>query len=367
VNSAADRARDVWASARPALDRWRVGVPTSGATPALQEAWQAVTSVLNALYPEVPSDDAKALVGALRRDGLCTLDEAHALIDLRAAAEREGSVASGGGDLHRDLVLRAADVMERVVQTADDSVNAAPLYDEYRRASSRTVPPDVPIDRTPPGTQSPPREPASGHRASSSSASAHYSDASVEVPAPSTSRNRSNMLVVSLVVVCLVAAGLAAFLFDRVGSRDAVANGVEAYEAGQRVVARLEFERALADDPGNARALVYLGRLSREEGDLAQARRLLEQAVQRAPDNPLTHRELASALLADGQPELARRFYVRALTLDPTDRLAQGFLGCSLARLGRADEARRWLDRAGPGDWTACATTLLPARPPGMP
>jgi Flp pilus assembly protein TadD len=69
----------------------------------------------------------------------------------------------------------------------------------------------------------------------------------------------------------------------------------------------------------------------------------------------VAQRELASVLLADGNPELARRFYVRAIELDPRDRLAQGFLGCALLRLGRVDEARRWLDRAGPGEWSACA------------
>jgi tetratricopeptide (TPR) repeat protein len=160
--------------------------------------------------------------------------------------------------------------------------------------------------------------------------------------------------VVGLVVVCLLAAGLAALLFSGVGRGRPLEDGIAAYEAGQRMVARLAFEKALAADPDDARPLVYLGRLAREEGDLLQSRRLLEQAVQRAPDNPLTHRELASALLADGQPELARRFYVRALELDPSDRLAQGFLGCALMRLGRVEEARRWIERAGPGDWTGC-------------
>jgi Flp pilus assembly protein TadD len=166
--------------------------------------------------------------------------------------------------------------------------------------------------------------------------------------------------VVALVVVCLVCAGLAAVLFSRAMRGDAMEEGIAAYQAGQRVVARMAFEKALGEDPSDARPLIYLGRLSREEGDLATARRLLEQAVQRAPDNALTHRELGSALLADGQPELARRFYVRALTLDTNDRLAQGYLGCSLARLGRTDEAQRWLDRAGPGDWMACAAQPNP-------
>ena len=127
-------------------------------------------------------------------------------------------------------------------------------------------------------------------------------------------------------------------------------------------MARLNFARVAQRDPRDARPLVYLGRIAREEGDLARARRFLESAVRVEPASALANRELAATLLADGQPELARRFYVRALEQDPNDRLAQGFLGCALFRLGRVEEARRWYDRAGVGDWTACLVT-----PPAAP
>jgi tetratricopeptide (TPR) repeat protein len=302
--------------------------------------------------PHLAPGDVKALVAELRHDGLCTLDEAHVLIDLHAAAQRDDSMASAMSDMDRQLVARATEVVERVVNSADVASSTVPLQNEYRRASGGVLAADVPVDRTAAPPPPPPRD--------------AYAGAAAAAPS-SASPARANRFVIGLVVVCLVAAGVAALLFSRVLTGDPLADGIAAYESGQRVVARLEFEKALADDPTDARPLIYLGRLSREEGDVAQARRLLEQAVQRAPDNPLTHRELGSALLADGQPELARRFYVRALTLDPDDRLAQGFLGCSLARLGRVDEAQRWLMRAGPGDWNACAAAASPMRPPGMP
>lgn len=306
-------------------------------------AWQEVADALGAFAPAVSRDEAKALVAALRQQGLCTLDEAHALIDLQTLAARmaaEPDVAHQAGESTRQVVVRAEQAVQRILRTANTAEIAAPLQAEYGRAA------------VPPAAASPPPPPPPP-----------------EVAPPTASRiggtGRSSAFVVALVVVCLVAAGVAAFLFAGVGRRDPLREGITAYQAGQRMVARLAFERALADDPGGARPLIYLGRLSREEGDLPQARRLLEQAVQRAPGNALTHRELASALLADGQPELARRFYVRALELDPGDRLAQGFLGCALARLGRVDEAQRWLTRAGPGDWTACAAA--PIRVPGAP
>lgn len=353
MTASADRARDALAAARPVLNRARIGTSAVGEPEAgARDAWAAVSSVLGALLPHVAPDDVKSMVAELRHDGLCTLDEAHVLIDLHAAAQRDESGAVTVSDLDRQLVARATEVVERVVNSAGVAASTVPLQNEYRRASGGVPAVDIPVDRTaatpPPSTRD------------------EYAGAAATAPS-SASPARSNRFVVGLVVVCLVAAGLAALLFSRVLTGDPLADGIAAYQSGQRVVARLEFEKALADDPTDARPLIYLGRLSREEGDVAQARRLLEQAVQRAPDNPLTHRELASALLADGQPELARRFYVRALALDPDDRLAQGFLGCSLARLGRLDEAQRWLTRAGPGDWNACAAASSPMRPPGMP
>lgn len=343
-------ARDAYAAARPQLDAVLRTSATAGVTrDDVRTAWDAVARVLQALVPAGTATDAKSMVGALRQGGLCTLDEAHGILDLQALSARLEADPVGtpiSGDLPGRLIASAARTLDRIVQSAGEAGDAAPLYAEYARAAT---PPGAPMD-------TPPYAPASG--AATPRATPPLP------PIESTSRGRSSAFVVGLVLVCLIAAAVAAVLFTRISRQDALSEGVSAYQAGQRVAARIAFEEALADDPSDARPLVFLGRLSREEGDLGQARRLLEQAVQRDPDYALAHRELASALLADGQPELARRFYVRALTIDPNDRLAQGFLGCALARLGRIDEARRWLDRAGPGDWTACANAgVLPAPP----
>jgi tetratricopeptide (TPR) repeat protein len=354
--------------ARAALDVLRTGAITRGsaAPPDLEQVWRGVREVLVALVPQAPDGDATALVGALRQRGLCTLDEAHSLIDLHALAvrAREEHIPASG-DLPQQIVERVLVILDRVVTTAGADHDASLLQAEYGRAAPSAFPSAFPSTSpsTPPPLPATPMPARSTASSPASAAAPPFSADSAGALPESTTGARSSALVVAFVVLCLVAAGITAALFAGVGRSDPLADGIAAYQAGQRVAARVAFERAFAKDSSDARPLVYLGRLAREEGDLRDARRLLEQAVQRAPDNPLTHRELASALLADGEPELARRFYVRALTLDASDRLAQGFLGCALARLGRTDEAQRWLDRAGPGDWTVCASSALPSTP----
>ena len=159
-------------------------------------------------------------------------------------------------------------------------------------------------------------------------------------------------------LITVLAIAAAAWWMVSQRSDRAYRDGVAAYGRGARDVARTAFAQAAQQHPDDAGPLVFLGRMSREEGDLPRARRFLTTAVRIAPNSALASRELASVMLADGQPELARRFYVRALQLDPTDRVAQGFLGCALIRLNRVDEARRWTDRAGPGDWSRCVAAM---------
>lgn len=334
-----------------------------------RRAWQVVAQVLAPLTPGVapsaePLVPASPLVAALRAQGLCTLDEAHALVDLHALANRDSAEPQAGGlsgDLPRETIERATTALHRIVQTASASASTAPLTAEYKRAASASVAGQPTASTSAPtmptSVPSSVSSSVSSSRASSVASTRPAESANPLPPADTTGSARSSRFVMLFVLVCVITGAVVAALLSGVGRTTAYERGVTAYVAGQRVVARIAFEEAMLADPADPMPLVYLGRLSREEGDLPQARKLLEQAVQRAPDNPLTHRELASALLADGEFELARRFYVRALTLDPTDRPAQGFLGCALSRLGRTDEAARWLERAGPGDWTACAAT----------
>ena len=167
------------------------------------------------------------------------------------------------------------------------------------------------------------------------------------------------------VVLAMLAVGAAVWGERTTRADRSYRAGVDAYRRGAREVARTAFANAAQQRPGDVRAMVYLGRMLREDGEMARARTLLTTAVRRDPTNALATRELASAMLADGQPDLARRFYVRALQLNPTDRMAQGFLSCALFRLHRVDEARKWAARAGEGEWSRCGvpTSAAPSTP----
>ena len=205
---------------------------------------------------------------------------------------------------------------------------------------------------------------SSGSTMSASALSAVSESDSVDArPAPPWLSARGLMIAL-LVVGALTALGW--WVLSQRSGR-AYREGVAAYGRGARTVARTAFATAARQHPDDAGPLIFLGRMSREDGDLPRARRFLTTAVRLAPNSALATRELASAMLADGQPEIARRFYVRALQLDPSDRVAQGFLGCALSRLNRADEAHRWTDRAGPGDWSRCVASTPRALPTPLP
>jgi tetratricopeptide (TPR) repeat protein len=105
----------------------------------------------------------------------------------------------------------------------------------------------------------------------------------------------------------------------------AAARGAEAYErgltqelAGQAQAALQTFQRALDDDPGNARYAVAASRAARTAGDLSTARQLAEQAVRFAPRQAGAHEALAQVLAAQGDAREARREAEKALEIDPS-------------------------------------------------
>ncbi len=334
--------------------------------------WSATEGVLQHVVGH-PQLTGQALISEARRQQRLTLGDAHALIALHGWRERmqdQGAtdptatdLASPPGDDERGVAREAWLALEHAVETpaAAGASSFAPAF-----APSFATP------SSPPAAAS-----AAAFTAASGAASAAAFTAAptappvapAETPAP---HQRVRPWYASPAFIVAVIGGLVAavaggtYLFDRQRQQE-YENGLAAYERGAREVARMAFARAAQEDPEDARPLIFLGRISREENDLARARRFLEAAVRLDPENATAQRELASALLADGQPELARRFYVRAVELDPADRLAQGFLGCALMRLGRYDEARRWGQRAGPGEWTPCLSAPFPQLPPMAP
>lgn len=332
---------------RAALDAARVvfGTPEAATAGAL---WHAAQHVLQQVIGR-PELTGQALVGEVRRLGHLTLSDTHALVALATWADRTDGVATNESE--RLIVREAWMALDHAADGAPSdhgSSNHAPS------ASARALPPSGAI-----------AAPRSGSGATSIPAAPPV--ASADAQAVGRSRRR---LLVGMGAVLLSAGGVAVAAWWYGGRADrALTQGIAAYQRGARETARVAFAQAAQFDPDDARPLVYLGRLTREDGDLPRARRLLTSAVRLAPGSSLAARELASLMLADGQPELARRFYVRAIELDPTDRTAQGFLGCALHRLQRYDEARRWVERAGPGDWQRCvpSTPMMPPAPSGTP
>ncbi len=336
-------------AARVVFGRVTEGSPSPGVLDVrVASAWDAAEGVLHALTGRSELH-GQSLVGEARRVERLSLVEAHWLIELHAVAERAQAaddVGDNAGSNVATALRNALRALESAVITADPT---KPPLDPF------------PLPREePPAPQLP------------------YKLESQQIPGPRPSATRNTPLLEQiatppqrrrfvgspgfiLAVIAVVLLGSAgAWYANRGASSSDFDEGVAAYQRGAREVARQSFAKAARAVPNDERALMFLGRLAREEGNLPTARRFLDAAIRISPSSALANRELASVLLADGNPEVARRFYVRALQLDPSDRLAQGFLGCALHRLGRPDEAKRWTDRAGPGDWEPCVNAPAP-------
>jgi tetratricopeptide (TPR) repeat protein len=321
--------------ARAALNAARF-VFSPESTAPVPEVWAHAQRVLRAVTMR-PELSGQALIAEARRVGALALSDAHVLVALTTladASEQPAHDASEGG-----LLPSAWSALERAVLWA--SASAPPASVPLRAAPPETAPlMPSPLALSPPATSS-----------------------------PAVSRRWPVARVVG-VVLAMLAVGAAVWGVRTTRADRSYRAGVDAYRRGAREVARTAFAKAAQQRPGDVRALVYLGRMLREDGEMARARTLLTTAVRRDPTNALATRELASAMLADGQPDLARRFYVRALQLNPTDRIAQGFLSCALFRLQRVDEARKWAARAGAGDWSRCgvpASTVPTSTVPSTP
>ncbi|MBK6454838.1 MAG: tetratricopeptide repeat protein [Gemmatimonadetes bacterium] len=321
-------ARAAFDAARVSFDRLTRAVDPGEIGTSLSDAWAGTENALRALAGSNVLGGV-ALVRELRQRNLLALDDAHALVDFHAAAERAGSdgyvPTSADVESARAAHEHLARVLAREVQ--DDPPRQAP----YSGPISTPVTPRPSIDPLPP-------------------------------PPPLPTPARSNRLAASLVLVAVLAVlgagGYYAVTFRRESSD--LRKGRAAFAAGDRLTARNAFAAAISDAPTLAEPHIYLGRLARDEGDRATASAELRRAVELEPANYLAHRELAAYLLSTGQAELARSFYQRAIELNPADKVSLGYMACTLHRLGRTDLAVRFFQRAGPGEWDSCKAT-----PPG--
>ncbi len=321
-------ARAAFAAARAPFERLTRGVDGAESADALREAWRVTEEALRTLAGTTALSGI-VLVRELRQRNLLSLDEAHALVDFQAAAERATS--------------------DDYVPTPSDGAAAASARDRLLSALAREETRPTP-DATP---YSGPISPASGIPSNSPPP---FGPATL----PAARRNWLGVGLVLLAVVAVVSVGgFYALQMSREPSDLRV--GREAFAAGDRLSAKNAFSAAAGANPSLAEPHIYLGRMARDEGDLATASAELRRAVEVEPTNPLAHRELAAYLLASGQLELARTFYQRAIQLDPTDKVALGWMACTLHRMGRQDLAARFLDRAGVGGWQGCLTAVAPA------
>lgn len=320
-------------AARPAIGRLATATHGDDVAAAILEAWDASQNALRTLIGQ-PALGGQALIRELRQRSALTLDQAHALVEFGAAAER----VRESDYIPTEADVRAARVgfqqLEAVAQGGLRPKAEAPVQ-------THAAPGDASRQ-----TQLPP-------------------DASPQAVVLRRSRSLGPVLAIVL-LVAIVAAG--AFYGWRWWSGPrALEQARTAYAAGRRTEAREKFAAIARRAPKLAEPHIYLGRMAREDGDRATAIRELELAVRLEPSNATAMREMAAYLLSIGDAQLASRFYVRAIEANPRDRTAMGYLGCALVRLGRFDEAQRWLARAGQGPWGACAVAPPPMLPPGVP
>ncbi|MBL8960672.1 MAG: tetratricopeptide repeat protein [Gemmatimonadetes bacterium] len=309
---------------RASIARFERATDPAETAAALADAWDGTEAALQHLAGTTALR-GQELLRELRARNYLTLREAHAIVDLGGLAERVGAG-------HQP--------------TQAEREGAREMYATITAVLERRGPPG------PSATADPAPQPLP------------------ELPLPPSGgparRNVMGRVMVGVALLALVGAGgWVVWAMQREPAE--LRRGRAAYAAGDRLGARNAFSAASGRYPRLAEPLIYLGRISREEGDLASAREYLRRAIVIEPANPLGHRELGSVLLASGRPDLARSFYERAIRLDPEDKTAQGYMGCALMRLGQVPVAQRFLARAGAGPWSACATLLPPAPPPATP
>ena len=319
-------------AARPAIGRLANATHGDDIAAAILEAWDATQDALRALSGQ-PSLGGQALIRELRQRNAITLDQAHALVEFGAAAERVK--VSDYPPTEADI--RAAQVgfqqLEALVHSGAGMREMARSPEPTR--ATDTLPPPVP-----PGLD----------------------DMSDVVPSATRSRN-SLGVVLALILLLAVVGGGAYYGWRWYTGPRALEQGRAAYAAGRRTEAREKFVAVARRQPKLAEPHIYLGRMAREEGDRATALRELQTAARLEPNNGAAMREMGSYLLSIGDPQLASRFYVRAIEADSKDRSAMGYLACALVRLGRFDEAQRFLSRAGQGPWSVCAVPPVPMQP----
>ncbi|HET8773276.1 MAG TPA: tetratricopeptide repeat protein, partial [Thermoanaerobaculia bacterium] len=128
------------------------------------------------------------------------------------------------------------------------------------------------------------------------------------------------------------------------------AYGIALADDGDVPSAVRQFERILARDPNNARALQNLGIVALRIGDVPRARGYLERALALDPRLPLAWNALGVVAARSNDLDAALAHWTKAVAIDPSQLDALYNLGVVAAERGHADVARKalrdYLDRA---------------------
>ncbi|MDF1501732.1 tetratricopeptide repeat protein [Roseisolibacter sp. H3M3-2] len=349
-------------AARPLIARLDPARHPEEVAADLIEAWGAVETSLRALLGG-SALGGQALVGEVRQRGLLDYRHAHDLLGFLAARDR----ASRQGH-----VPDAADV--DAARTGFQSLEAAlGIGIGALTGVHRTVDGPLPAPTPPPppsrgpGASPLPPGPASGARGGLGNAPL----AADPLPALASSRRRlpsRPLMAVGAVLAAVLIAGAMWWAGSR-GTPAGLQRGVLAYQAGQKDVARREFQAVAEDREDLALPRVWLARLAREEGDYQRAATELSRGISGEPGSSIAQREMGQLQLQINNPTLAINFFKRAIELDPADRVAQGWMACALTRVGNVQLAQTFSGRAGQGDWSGCvaATPQLVVPPGAMP
>lgn len=322
----------------------------------LIEAWGAVETSLRALLGG-SALAGQALVGEVRQRGLLDYRHAHDLLGFLAARDRASR--QGYRPDHADV-----DAARSGFQSLEAALGlgiGAPT------GVHRAVGPLPPIGGAP-GTAAP--LPANAPVAARAGLGAPSPEVPLEPVARRTPFGRPSRSVLVVAVVALAAVLAGAYWWTReAGSPRALDRGVVAYQAGQKDIARREFQAAADDHPELALPRVWLARLAREDGDLPRATTELSRAITSEPTSAIALREMGQLQLQVNRPDLAITWFERAIKANNEDRVAQGWMACALTRVGNLQVAQRFAQRAGQGDWSGClsAAPTMPMAPGQVP
>src|SRR2546423_4018772 len=97
----------------------------------------------------------------------------------------------------------------------------------------------------------------------------------------------------------------------------AVADGISAFERGDKSKAKQFFQQALKIDPRNLDAHTYLGMVAADAHELKEAERHFAAAASLAPSEPSTRNNYGAILMRLGRTTQARIEFEASLKLNP--------------------------------------------------